>query len=73
MKRIRLTLIEGLILLVIAVLGLFIGAMITHDAWEKLSCKNGSEVPDGDGSLDCWGSEAYKHCKPATHFVCHDE
>jgi hypothetical protein len=46
---------------------------VTSEIWRRVLCSNGSDVPVGDGSLDCYGSEAYKHCSPATKFVCHDE
>lgn len=48
-------------------------ASVFISAAEKMSCENGEDVPLGDGSLECWGTETYKQCKPATRFVCHDK
>lgn len=70
MRRSRVTLIEVLVWTMLAGIVLF---MLVAWAWERLSCKNGEEVRDGDGSMDCTGTEFYKHCEPSTHFVCHDE
>lgn len=56
------------ILLIVAMLGIFIASRV-----ERASCKNGEDVPTGSGAMDCWGSETYKHCEPETRFVCHDQ
>lgn len=69
MRRIGNNLME----LVIALAFLVILGGLLLSSCERLLCKNGEEVRDGDGSMDCTGTEFYKHCEPSTHFVCHDE
>jgi hypothetical protein len=61
-------LMEAVIVLAI----LFIVAAATINSCERITCKNGEDVRDNDGSMDCWGSDTFKHCEPSTHFVCHD-